>query len=451
MAALQTLLFLITFVLAGAAGLVIVRRAELRAAHAELEELEDDFTDRLMHLGVQGAVTHFEREHRDAGRDFRVEDAAGRWLGGGFPVPPRHGGDTRYWATFAAPATTEPARPPGPALAYVHPEPGGVRLVVGEFLSVRERHDDDLLLAIMLVAGGVAGAGMLIGVFVAQRVQRRIDVMSRAVERFGAGDRNARIGAVGAPRSDLEDLGHTLDRMMDRENQLVEGLKQATWSIAHDLRRPLTHHNQAIAQALQAPCDPDRYRAALQDAAARVDEVLETFQALLHIAELEAGAPGLQLSSVDLGAVAARVVEAYRPAAEEGGRRLELARSASATIQAEPRVLGRMIANLVENALAYTPVGSRVVVAVDAAGPRLSVTDNGPGVAAAYRERIFERFFRVDSSRSSDGAGLGLALASAAARAFGGRLWAEDAGPGLRIVADFSALPAGAPPPPSQP
>lgn len=441
LAVLQTVLFLLTFLLAGGGGLIIIRRAELRAAHAELEELEDDFTDRFTHLGLRGAIDHFNIEHRDEGRDFRVENAAGDLLGGGLPRPPAQPGQTQYWTTYPAGGPGQARSGRGPVLAYIHGEPGGVRLVVGEFLVVREREDQELLVAIMLAAGGVAAVGLAFGALVSFRVQRRIDVMSDAVERFGSGDRSSRIPAVDPPRVDLDELSLSLNRMMERETRLVDGLRQTTWAIAHDLRRPLAQHNQVIAEALCGPDLAANYRATLEQASMRVEEVLQTFQALLHIAELEAGAPELDLTPVDLRVVAARVVEAYRPAAEEGNRALSFRPCDSASLlNGEPRVLGRLIANLVENALAYTPEGTKIEVTVEP-GPRLTVTDNGPGVAGPDRERIFERFYRLDSSRSSDGAGLGLALAAAAARAFGGLMWAEDAMPGLRIVADFSGRP----------
>jgi signal transduction histidine kinase len=104
----------------------------------------------------------------------------------------------------------------------------------------------------------------------------------------------------------------------------------------------------------------------------------------------------------------------------------------------EQRVVGRMIANIVDNALIHTPGGTNVVVRVDAKGPRVIISDDGMGVPEAARSRLFERFFRLDASRSTPGSGLGLALAAATAQAFGGRLSAEDAAPGLRIVADFA-------------
>ena len=144
---------------------------------------------------------------------------------------------------------------------------------------------------------------------------------------------------------------------------------------------------------------------------------------------------------MDLAEVAFRIVQAYAPSAEQGGRTLVFA-TASAPgdarrVMGEVRLMSQMVANLVENALTHTPPGAHVSVEVDAAQARISVTDDGPGVPAAMRTRVFERFVRLDASRSTPGTGLGLALSAAIVTAFGGRLHAEDAGPGLRVIASF--------------
>jgi signal transduction histidine kinase len=304
---------------------------------------------------------------------------------------------------------------------------------------VRERQDNALLLAVAAIAAITAAIATGAGAIVAHRMLRRLDDMAAAVGAFAGGDRSARVPASARSRTDLDDLARALNQMMERENRLVEGLRQVSSSIAHDLRRPLARHNQEITLALQRPASLQSYRQALENASHRVGDVLQTFQALLHIAELEAGAPGLDLEKVDLNQVASRIVEAYGPTAEAAGRSLEFVAGAEpALIMGEQRAAGRMIANLVDNALIHTPEGTHIEVRVEERGPRLIVSDDGPGVAEAARGRIFERFFRLDASRSTPGSGLGLALAAATAQAFEGRLYAEDAEPGLRVIADFA-------------
>ncbi len=293
------------------------------------------------------------------------------------------------------------------------------------------------------VAAAAVALSLLVGAALARRALARVDEMTGAMRRYGAGELQSRVPAGGRPASDLDQLAAAPNKMLERTSRLMSGLRQVSADISHDLRRPLARHNERITRTLLGPPSTDAYRLALTEARQEIDEVLRTFQALLHIAELVAGAPGLQDEPVDLGEVAGRVVAAFLPLSEEGGRLLRLAPMAAraAQIMATPHLLSQMTANLVENALVHTPVGACIIVAVEAGGLKLTVTDDGPGVPAEARERIFERFTRLDGSRSTPGTGLGLALASAIAQAFHGRLYAEDAAPGLRIVADFSHAP----------
>ncbi|THD61299.1 HAMP domain-containing sensor histidine kinase [Phenylobacterium sp.] len=444
LALLQTLLFVAAFAAAGLLALTAVRRAEHRAAHAEIEEFEDDITDRLVQDGVAGLIARSRSHRHDPARAFRLEDAQGHLLAGDLAPPPGPlPAAPKFWITYRAQDPAPPNRSLGEVMAYSRPEPGGQRLIVGEYLRLRAQQDDATLLAAAGLAAVVAALGMAGGMWAGRSVLRRVDGMVQSIERYSAGDRAARIAAAGQGGAELDELGTALNSMMDRENRLVEGLRQVSSAIAHDLRRPLAHHNQEIAQALAGARTAAHYRRALVGASARVDEVLETFQALLHIAELEAGAPGLALQPVNLDTLAAKVVEAYAPGAEAAGRSLHFfPGGGAATIEAEPRVLGEALANLIENALTHTPPGARAEVRVEAEGRRVTVSDDGPGVPAALRGKIFQRFFRGDASRSTPGSGLGLALALAAVNAFGGRLTAEDAQPGLRIVADFSGAAA---------
>ena len=295
----------------------------------------------------------------------------------------------------------------------------------------------------LAVAAGAVGLSLVVGAALARRALARVEEMSWAMQRYGEGELRARAPAGARRPSDLDQLAAALNEMLDRTTRLMSGLRQVSADIAHDLRRPLARHNERITRTLAGPPSVEAYRTALTGAREEVDEVLRTFQALLHIAELEAGAPGLPDEPVDLGEVASRVVAAFLPMAEEGGRSLRLVPmgSRSARVLATPYLLSQMTANLVENGLIHTPVGACVTVAVEDSGLRLVVADDGAGVPAEARERIFERFTRLDVSRTTPGTGLGLALASAIAQAFHARLYAEDAGPGLRVVADFSQAP----------
>ncbi len=438
---MQTALFLLAFVLAGTAALTLVRSAEFRAAHAEIEELEDDASDLIEQGRTAELIRKINGAQREPSRLYRLQDAAGRLLGGRLPEPPAGGRLTlaKYWTVFHAQGLTAPHGASARVLVLVHPEPGDLRLAVGEDLSLRERKDTPQLALAFAAAALVSGLGMAGGFAVAGRTVRRADRLGQAVAAFAGGERQTRVPVDRGASSELDELAVALNDMMDREARLVEGLRQTSSAIAHDLRRPLAEHNRMIAEALRtAPCE-GLLREALVQASARIEEVLATFQSLLHIAELEAGAPGLTTEPVDLNAIAERVADAYRPHAEDGGRTIAFSPAlAPQPIQGEARALTRMLANMVENAITHTPAGTRVEVNVGRDGWLVSVRDDGPGVPDTMLERIFERFVRLDLSRGAGGAGLGLALAAATARAFGATVRAENAKPGLRVVIDFT-------------
>jgi len=238
---------------------------------------------------------------------------------------------------------------------------------------------------------------------------------------------------------DIDQLAMSVNRMLDRIAGLLLSVRQVSDDVAHDLRTPLAHLKQRVETALNGPPSVDSYRAALEGASDKIDEVLATFEALLSIAQLEAGSQTAAFHPVDLTDVAAAVVEAYRPSAEDEGRQLVLLSPGPVVVQGQRALITQMLANLVANALIHTPVGTTVEIEVEALGAvcRLSVSDDGPGVPEDAREQIFRRFFRVERSRTTPGSGLGLSLASAVATVHGARIIAEDALPGLRIIVDF--------------
>jgi len=441
LALLQTTLFLLMFALAGTAAVLLIRQAEGRAINAEIRSETGKLTAVYAHSGLPALKALIDAHDREPSPwEYRAEDQGGRYLAGDLPASPRF---PLGWASLRLVEGDRPDSAPEKIRGLTRILPDGVRLTVGVDLGEKHRDDDEVMASVLAVAALVAATGLGIGAAVGARVLRRIDAMSLAMSRYANGDVAARVEAPVKARTDLDQLALALNSMMDRAGRLMQSLRQVSSDIAHDLRRPLAHHNQEIARVLAGPPSVEIYGEALAAAADRVDEVLRTFQALLQIAELEAGAPGLEMEQVDLTALAARVVDAYAPGAEAGGRRLTLITgtkdAAPSSVRGEARLLGRMLANLVENALVHTPVGTNVIVTVSANGQSLSVADDGPGVPLESRSRIFERFVRLDASRTTPGTGLGLALAAAVATAFHGQLRAEDAQPGLRIIADFTA------------
>ncbi len=273
----------------------------------------------------------------------------------------------------------------------------------------------------------IAGGAVLGGSFL-----RRIDTIGRTARAIMEGDLAARVPVRGT-NDEIDQLVGSLNAMLDRIQHLMEGLRQVSNDIAHDLRTPLGRLRQRLEDAREHATSTAEYAAATDDAIGEADVLLETFSALLRIAQIEAGAQKSGFADVDLSAVARSVGEAYLPAAEDSQHRLELRIDNGVALQGDRQLLAQMLSNLVENALAHTPAGSTVSLTLTA-GPRIIVADNGPGIPAEERDRVFDRFYRLDRSRTTAGSGLGLALVKATAGLHGLSIRIEDNAPGLRII-----------------
>jgi signal transduction histidine kinase len=280
-----------------------------------------------------------------------------------------------------------------------------------------------LLLAIM--------GGLLLG----RNFVRRIDTIGRTSRAIMEGDLAARIPTRGT-NDEIDQLIVGLNAMLDRMQGLMEGLRQVTGDIAHDLRTPLGRLRQGLEDAREHAQSTGEYAAATEAAIAEADTLLEIFSALLRIAQIEAGSQKSAFSDVDLSAVMHDVSEAYAPSAEDSQHILKFEIAEGIHMTGDRQLLAQMISNIVENALSHTPTGSvvKIGLAPAAKGFEARVSDNGPGVPEAEREKVLDRFYRLDRSRTTSGSGLGLALVKAIAHLHGLSLRLEDARPGLSVI-----------------
>jgi signal transduction histidine kinase len=236
---------------------------------------------------------------------------------------------------------------------------------------------------------------------------------------------------------DFDRLSQTLNQMLDRIGELMASLREVSANIAHDLKTPLARLRQRLEVAQARPGGADRH--ALEDAVAQVNEILSTFEALLRIAQIEAGTRRAGFARVDLSEVFATIADAFAPAAEDAGKRLTATIAPDLAFIGDRELITQMLANTVDNAIRHTGSGTRIAIALhrDATGIIGCISDNGPGVPAEERDRIFERFRRLPQSRTVPGSGLGLSLVKAVADIHGIALAVEDAKPGLRLVMRF--------------
>ncbi|HEY1427914.1 MAG TPA: HAMP domain-containing sensor histidine kinase [Caulobacteraceae bacterium] len=287
---------------------------------------------------------------------------------------------------------------------------------------------------------GVVVLGILGGLGLSYGVHRRLGAMSGAAEAIIIGDFSRRIPVRGAD-DDLDRLAATFNRMLDRITLLMDSLRQVSSDVAHDLRTPLTRLRQRLEASRTAVSAADR-TTAISGALEEVDAILDTFAALLRIAQIESGARRAAFRPVDLATLARDVVGDFAPSAEDAGHTLMLAAGAPLTIEGDAELLTQMLVNLVENALRHAGDRARVTVRVQADGPDgvVAVADDGPGVPPAERERIFDRFYRLERSRSTPGSGLGLALVAAVARLHNATVTLADAAPGLDVRVTFGRV-----------
>ncbi len=337
------------------------------------------------------------------------------------------------------------------ALVRVFQLPGGFRLLVGRDLEERER-----LYRIVLAAGRWSVAivivlGLAGGLFVSRRVLARVDAMTETTKTIMDGDLGERLPVAGTG-DELDRLAQNLNAMLERIEALMQGLKEVSDNIAHDLKTPLTRLRNRAEQALRSAHNEAEYRAALEATIEESDGLIRTFNALLMIARAESGQAREDMNEFDAAEIAHDVGELYEPLAEEKGIALKVEAEQPARVKGNRELISQALANLVDNAIKYAaPCPERVngaepeiVVRALNSGDRilLTVADTGPGIPEADRAHVVERFVRLEQSRSQPGSGLGLSLASAVARLHGGELTLEDNQPGLKSVI---ALPRGGP------
>ena len=318
----------------------------------------------------------------------------------------------------------------------------GLRLVVGR--DVVERRGFTAIIIDSFVWGvvGILVFSVIAGLVTALRVLRRIDSISSTASKIMSGNLSERV-PVTRRRDEFDALATSLNQMLDRIEQLMQGMKEVTDNVAHDLKTPLNRlRNQAEAALLEGTSEEKR-REALEATIAESDKLIRTFNALLMIARAEAGTPSGALLEVDISAVARDVADLYGPVAEEAGLALDAEVTDGLSLKGNRELLGLALVNLVENALKYIGrqpgEGGRIAIGVREQGGRvlLEVADNGPGIPAADRGRVVQRFVRLETSRTEPGSGLGLSLVAAVARLHRGVLRIEDNAPGVRAVIDL--------------
>ncbi len=301
--------------------------------------------------------------------------------------------------------------------------PGGFRLLVGRDVRARailkRLLTDTLLWAVLMVSGlGLSGAFVVRSLF--RRMVRNVACTTAAI---AAGDLAQRVPLSGSG-DEFDRVAETINDMLDRIARLMDGVRQVSNSIAHDLRTPITRARTRLEDASMHAASRAEMQAAIDRAVADLDGVTAVFEALLRIAEIEAGARRSAFAGVDLSALLDDLAELYAALAEEHGLALRRLPDRPIRLSGDRQLLQQAVANLLDNAIKFSPAGGTVQLSALAAGGevRIVVRDQGIGMGPAELARASERFFRGESSRNTPGSGLGLSLVQAVAQLHGGRL-----------------------------
>lgn len=317
--------------------------------------------------------------------------------------------------------------------------PGGYRLLVGRSLAEQERLTATLMTSLVAAIGLALVLAVGIAALLSTVVSSRIRGITAVAEAVAEGDLSRRVAVPehGA-RDGFDSLGSVINTMLARIEALVNELRSLTDGLAHDLRSPLTRMKARIDRLQHGDEIADNQLAAI---GAEADALLAMLENSLTISRAEAGIGRDAFVPTDLAALAARMVEMYEPLADESGVRLGIAAPVPVSIRANPALLGRALANLIDNALNHGGTGGRIDVGVGRVAGRALVTvaDHGRGIPAADRATALRRFGRLDAARSRTGAGLGLSLAASIARLHGGTLRLDDNNPGLRVEISLPA------------
>jgi len=403
--------------------------------------------------GTRGIINELDLRDRTFSRInavYLLTDDEGFVIAGNLPAWPAMRGRDGRWVEFEIELREAGLETGRPVRAIVL-EPGpGLRLLVGTDLS--DRRDLGRRFAV------AAGIGTLLVTLIAlgigyrqsQRILARVEAVSRTCKEIVGGNLAGRLPIAGDD-DEFDTLATEVNSLLARLARTTEILRTSLHSAAHDLRSPMHRMRLRMEQALSAApgSDPPADAAAAQrdilDLLLRdVDQMQRVLTALLQIAEAESGTVGARPEPVALDLMLDELGELYQPQAEQQGIALSVSCAPGSLVLGHRQLLAQAVANLIDNALKFTPAGGKVDLRTDVAEGRLviSVADSGPGIPAEDRTRAVEPFVRLSNAPPRDGSGLGLNLAAAVARLHGGTLRLEDNQPGLVARLD---LPAGAP------
>ena len=377
------------------------------------------------------------RAEQPGSLEYWFVDSTGELLAGDLPVMNVPDG----WISLDLSPASKGAEGRDQLIILATTLPDGARLAIGDDLSQGERVRDTILSAMVWIGALTLTAGVAAGVVATRRMLARMDLLNKVITRVTQGELTARVPSLATQSADdIDRLGLGINAMLDRLAELVTTVRRISSDVAHELRTPLSHLQQKLEDA-KSSGNGAEVLFSIEAAQSKAHDILCTFDAILRLAEIEAGTGRARFAPVSLGPLVERVIDAYRPDVEASGRRIEVPRLDLVEVIGDRDLLAQALANLLGNAMRHTPQGTVIRVEVVANGQiaRLGVSDNGTGVPEAQRGRLLAPFVRLDNSRAVPGAGLGLSIVAAIATLHSATLTLNDAKPGLEVFIEFEA------------
>ncbi len=364
-------------------------------------------------------------------------------LAGNINQWPTHAAVADDWLEFDLIIDQENGAQPHLARAKVFRLPGHYGLLVGRDinqLTVAKRRIVQALtwgLAIMLLLAFIGG------VILSRRAARKIERINQTTRNIMSGDLSRRVAVTG-DNDDFDQVAQNLNRMLDRIQQLMEDIRRVSDNIAHDLRTPLTRLRQHLEEAQQQKASKSSTSRHLENSIKEADSLLSTFNALLRIARVEAGQIRSGFIEIDFHRLFEDIVEFYEPLVDEKQQRVESKLETDITSWGDRDLMFQAIANIIENSIQYTPPRGHISISLTKSQGEvvISIADNGPGIPNVERKNVFQRFYRLDQSRSSTGNGLGLSMVSAVIAMHNGAIDLRSNHPGLRTIITLPLLKA---------
>lgn len=411
------------------------------AVEAEITGLAEQYRQGGLPLLVHTVI----QRSRDPGQSlYLVLDPAGRVLAGTLDARPQIEAGPDGWFDFSYNRKTLDGIEIKAARARAFYLQEGFYLLVGRDVQERREIENLITNALIWAIGLTVALGLAGGLFMSRNMLARVDEINRSSLDIMGGDLSQRLPIAGTG-DELDQLAQNLNAMLEQIEALMIGMRQVTDNIAHDLRSPLNRLRNRLEVTLMQEASGEDYRQTLEKTIAEADNLLGTFNALLMIARAEAGSLRDSMSWVDLNATLQDAAELYEPLAEEKDVTLKVDVEDGLKIWGSRELLAQAVANLLDNALKHgLPENDAIenVIAITARpdlvragrGVVLAVADHGPGIPEGERQRVLERFVRLEASRNTPGSGLGLSLVAAVARLHGGTIELGDNGPGLRVT-----------------